>query len=277
MPSVLRRAGSTALLGLLLAVGARAQAPAPDPAALQREIEGLKADQRQILAELAEIRALLGKGTHPAPSPEGPTPGALVSINVHGEPFRGYAAARVAILEYSDFDCSFCARYVAQVYPRLDADYVRTGKVKYFFRDLPLAMHPDAPFKARLARCAGEQGKFWEAHDRLFADQRGLDAAGIAQLARGLGLDGGSLQACLDSGRYADSLKLSARGAERLGIQGTPAFVVGTLSPDGQVLTVAKVLVGAPTYEGFKELLDGLLAGAATTAAASPARGAACD
>lgn len=261
---------SALILGLLLPAPVRAQQAPPT---LRQEVQALKADQQRILAELAEIKTLLRERAAPAPPAVGPTTPALQSINVHGEPFRGAPGARVAILEYSDFDCSFCARYATQIYPKLDADYVQTGKVKYFFRDLPLPGHPDAPFKARIARCAAEQGKFWEAHDRLFADQRGLDAAGIVQLSRGLGLDAGALQACVDAGKYADAIRLSARSAERLGIVGTPAFVVGTLSPDGQVLTVVKVLVGAPTYEGFRELLDGLLAGSPAQAGS----GSTCD
>lgn len=277
MPLRLRPACSALMLGLVLAGTARAQQAPPS---LQQEVQALKADQQRILAELAEIKALLRERAAAPPPAAGPTPTALQSINVHGEPFRGAAGARVAILEYSDFDCSFCARYATRIYPKLDADYIQTGKVKYFFRDLPLPVHPDAPFKARIARCAAEQGKFWEVHDRLFADQRGLDAAGIAQLSRDLGLDSGALQACVDSGRYADGIRLSARSAERLGIVGTPAFVVGTLSPDGQVLTAAKVLVGAPTYEGFRELLDGLLGAVpaqAKAAAAKPGSGSTCD
>lgn len=268
---------SALILGLAMAAPARAQQARPT---LRQEVETLKADQQRILAELAEIKALLRERAAAPPPAAGPTPAALQSINVHGEPFRGAAGARVAILEYSDFDCSFCARYATQIYPKLDADYVQTGKVKYFFRDLPLPVHPDAPFKARIARCAAEQGKFWEVHDRLFADQRGLDAAGMAQLSHDLDLNAGALQACVASGRYADGIRLSARSAERLGIMGTPAFVVGTLSPDGQVLTAAKVLVGAPTYEGFRELLDGLLGASPAQAKAMPAKagsGSTCD
>jgi protein-disulfide isomerase len=268
---------SALALGLVLAGPARAQQAPPT---LRQEVQALKADQQRILAELAEIKALLRERAAAPPPAAGPTPAALQSINVHGEPFRGASGARVAIMEYSDFDCSFCARYATQIYPKLDADYIRTGRVKYFFRDLPLPVHPDAPFKARLARCAAEQGKFWEVHDRLFADQRGLDAPGIGQLSRDLGLDAGALQACADSGKYAEGIRLSARSAERLGIMGTPAFVVGTLGSDGQVLTVAKVLVGAPTYEGFRELLDGLLGASPAQAKVAPAKagsGSTCD
>src|SRR5260221_459521 len=87
------------------------------------------------------------------------------SAPVHGEPFRSDAHARVAIIEYSDFECPLCRQFARDVYPLIDAAYIHSGKVKYFFRDLPLPMHPHALPAARAARCAGEQGKFWEMHD----------------------------------------------------------------------------------------------------------------
>src|SRR5947207_10826999 len=82
------------------------------------------------------------------------TPSAMPSIiplNVHGEPFKGDAHAKVAIVEYSDFDCSFCATYAHDIFPLIDDDYIKPGKVKYFFRDLPAREHTNALFKAQAA------------------------------------------------------------------------------------------------------------------------------
>ncbi|WP_243304488.1 DsbA family protein [Geothrix oryzisoli] len=233
---------------------------------LQRQIDDLKDGQRRMLEELEAIKGLLKERTATG-GPALPKAGSPLSVNVFREPFKGASGARVAILEYSDFDCPYCARYATQVFPRLDADYVRTGKVKYFFRDLPLPVHPDAQFKARIARCAGEQGKFWEAHDRLFADQRPFDPAALAKLVRDLGLDAAAFNASLEGGKYAENIRLSVASAERMQIQGAPAFLFGTLNAEGQVLSVTKVVLGAESYESFKETLDALLASSASTPA----------
>lgn len=245
----------------------------PSPS-LQQQVDALREGQRQILEELGAIKTLLKDHRAAEGKPALPEAGARLSVNVGGEPFKGAAEARVAILEYSDFDCPFCARYSNQIFPRIDADYVRAGKVKYFFRDLPLPVHPHALFKAQVARCAGEQGKFWEAHDRLFADQRPLDEASLAQLVKGLGLDAAAFNASLASGKYAESIRLSVASAERMQIEGAPAFLFGTLSADGQVLSVSKVMLGAESYDAFKAILDKLLGGssqAATTASSAQA------
>jgi len=247
--------------------GSGRQAPAPS---LQQQVDDLKAGQRQILEELGVIKALL-KERNAEGSPSVPKAGARLSVNVFGEPFKGAAGARVAILEYSDFDCPFCAKYSTGIFHRIDAEYIQTGKVKYFFRDLPLPVHPHAQFKAQVARCAGEQGKFWEAHDRLFADQRPLDEASLAQFIKGLGLDAASFNASLASGKYAESIRLSVASAERMQINGAPAFLFGTLGANGQVLGVTRVMLGAESYDAFKAILDELLGASGPVAAAAPA------
>lgn len=262
--------------GLLLALpvcqaqqpAARANTVIPP---LQQQVDELREGQRRILAELEAIRGLL-KDRPAANGATVPRPGNPLSVNVFHEPFKGDAGARVAILEYSDFDCPYCARYSTQVFPRIDADYIQTGKVKYFFRDLPLPVHPSAQFKARIARCAGEQGKFWEAHDRLFADQRPIDVAALVALTRDLGLDATAFNASLEGGKYAENIRLSVASAERMQIKGAPAFLFGILNAEGQVLSVTKVVLGAESYESFKETLDALLAQAASASASEPVR-----
>ena len=88
---------------------------------------------------------------------------------------------------YSDFDCSFCAKYVHEVYPLIAENYIKTGKIKYFFRDLPAPRDTNAFLKAQAARCAGEQGKFWEMHDWLFANQSVSAPQDLTPEAKALG------------------------------------------------------------------------------------------
>jgi len=248
---LLRCAGLALLLGSSLS----AQAPAPSTAPalpLQQQIDELR-------TELREIKALLQERSARMEAPIAPKRPEVLSVNVHGEPFRGSALARVAILEYSDFDCSYCAQYAITIYPLLDHAYVQAGKVKYFFRDLPGPEHPAATFKARLARCAGEQEKFWEGHDHLFRNQVPFDNQAMERLLKNVGLEEKAFKACIQSDRYIEILQRSAQGARRMGLNGTPAFLIGTLSEDGRLLTATKVFLGAESYEAFRTVLDELL------------------
>jgi protein-disulfide isomerase len=178
---------------------------------------------------------------------------------VFGEPFKGSPTARVAILEYSDFDCSYCAKYATKIYPLIEHAYLKAGTVKYFFRDYPGPEHPGALFKAKVARCAGDQDRFWEAHDFLFRNQKPMDGPGMALFTQELGLDGARFQACLTSNRYIEAIQRSADGAARMRLNGTPAFLIGTLSEDGSLLQAAKVFLGAESFQAFRDALDGLL------------------
>ncbi|HXC16117.1 MAG TPA: thioredoxin domain-containing protein [Holophagaceae bacterium] len=253
------------VLPLALLAPVAAQTPSK-PASMEEQIESLKQGQAQMMRELQEIKAILKSQANSAPAVHG-QPQAHVVANVAGEPFRGDTKARVAIMEYSDFDCPYCGRYARELYPKLDAAYVKTGKIKYFFRDLPLEEHPQAGFKANLARVAGEQGKFWEAHDWLFAHQTPMDAKGEDVFAKELGLDRAKLGTAAEDGKYNPILQASMNSARHMQITGTPAFLIGTLSEDGRVFTADKVFMGAQSYDAFKATLDDLLA---PTAAPKP-------
>ncbi|HJU83229.1 MAG TPA: thioredoxin domain-containing protein [Holophagaceae bacterium] len=264
MASHLPKLLATSMFCLALSAAPRQEAkPAPP---LQRQIDELRQSQERMQKDLDEIKSLLRERSGRVDAPSARRPPATVLENVFGEPFRGSASARVAILEYSDFDCSFCARYATTILPKIDADYIRTGKVKYFFRDLPMEKeHANALFKARMARCAGEQDKFWEMHDRLFAEQKPYSDMDLAALVHGIGLDAARFSVCINSDRYADVIRRSAAIADRKGISGTPAFLIGTVSEDGRLLTADHVFFGAESYEAFKKVLDELLAPGAAT------------
>jgi len=249
---------SLLLLACIVASGCIAMAAEPQSSSaktLQEQVNDLRKGQEQILKQLEEIRALLKQ--RPAPE-NNPTP-TFLSINVHGEPFRGNAGARVAILQYSDFDCAYCADYARTILPKITTNYVATGKVKLFFRDLPLPEHPNAPFKAKAARCAAEQGKFWEMHDYLFTHQQPLSEADLPNLAKATDLDVNKFAACFGANKYDQVIQRSIASAERLHVDGTPAFLIGTLSEDGAFLKASQVTLGAQSYEFFQAKLDELL------------------
>jgi protein-disulfide isomerase len=225
---------------------------------LQKQVDELKQGQEQLRKEIEEIKRLLQEKptrTDFGVRPAGPN---VTSANVHGEPFRGTNTAKIAIIEYSDFACSFCGRYARNIFPRLDEDYVKTGKVKYFFRVLPEPNDTNAWFKARAARCAGDEGKFWEMHDLLFSSQSAKGQE-VVDLAQTLGLDMEKFNACLSSEKYLVNIQRSAAGAKQMGLYGTPAFLIGMVTDDGDFVRVKKVLIGAESYDSVKSVLDGLL------------------
>lgn len=228
-----------------------------ETARMRREIEELKEGQRRILEQLQELR---GEDSIKRVSPAKAQLPFDMEINQQSLEAKGQKGARVAIIEFSDFQCSYCLSYVAETFPQIDKGYIRTGKVKYFYRNLPLTEgHPNAFRAAEAAQCAAEQGKFWEAHDRFFANQNTLNPNDWPQHAQALGLDPKKFNECLDSGKYDDQINKDIDDAQRLGINGTPAFLIGVVESNGSKISVRKIFLGAEPYDNFKTTLDELL------------------
>jgi protein-disulfide isomerase len=231
---------------------------------LNTDIETLKHDvnkladaQNKISNQLDDLKLLLATDSKPQTMPQ---PNAQpLKLNVHQEHYRGESAARFAIIEYSDFECPFCGQYERATYPQIFDAYIKTGKAKLYYRDLPLARHPHAMLAARAARCAGEQGKYWEMHDNLFANQTSLNQKDISDRAQFLALDAGKLSECLSSERYKDDIRESISEAQKLGVNGTPTFFLGAIGPNGDVSNIREI-VGARPYADFQSALDELLA-----------------
>ena len=239
----------------LISLAAAAQTTNED---LQKQIKSLNETEKAILKELQEIHKLLAQ--QPAQAQARPAADVLPAtpMDIAKEPFKGAPNAKVALIEFSDFQCPFCSRYDKDTYPQILKDYVDTGKVKYVWRDMPLDFHQNAEKAAEAAHCAGEQGKFWEMHDRLFANQQNIAAADLPKHAEALGLNSALFQDCLDSGRYASDIKKDIAAANDAGVNGTPTFMIGVVQPNGSV-KVMKKLVGAKPYAEFKSALDSLL------------------
>ena len=173
-------------------------------------------------------------------------------VDLEGEPFLGDADAPVTVVEYSDYQCSFCRKFWAETLPQLKEGYIATGKVTFVFKDFPLKSHPEAQPAALAAACAQEQGKFWEYHDKLFEGQRSLGDEQYATWAEELGLDGDRFASCLSSKKYQDDIQADVQEAAALGILGTPAFVVN-----------GKVLSGFQPYSVFVREVEAALAAGA--------------
>ncbi len=238
-----------------------------DVSSLRTDITAIQVEQRQIITQLDELKQLLQANGHLSNSATLPKPQPPSALDIHGETFRGDSSARVAIIEYSDFECPFCGGYERDSYPQILENYIKTGEVKLFYRDLPLPMHPHATQAARAAHCAGEQGKYWEMHDSLFAKQNALSDPALLDRAKTLGLDANKFGECFSSDRYKDDLQKSIAEAQKLGIGATPTFFIGTIDSSGDVVSISKRIVGARPYADFQAALDEALGSKGSEAA----------
>jgi len=233
-----------------------------DPQALQKRIAALEAGQQAILKELQEIKALLQtRTTTTVPTAAASAGAATGPVSVENAPSRGDAKAPITIVEFSDFECPFCSRYVRDTYSQIQREYVDTGKVRYVFRNFPLeGLHPQAFGAAVAGECARAQGKFWEMHDRMFANQRALTQAGLMQTAAAIGLDTDAFGKCLASDAPKKKVRDDLADAAALNASATPTFFFGTADKTGKVKVLQRIQ-GAKTFAVFKSTVDALLAG----------------
>lgn len=227
----------------------------------------LEAEQNRLKDQVAAIG-----GGNAARTPPAGTAGAApaaglksgIDLVVAGRPFLGRESAAVTLVEFSDFQCPFCGRYVRETLPRIKAEFVDTGKVRYVFRHYPIAdLHPEAPTSARAADCAHAQGKFWPMHDRLFTNPRGHSADALGAHAAAVGVNMTAYSSCM-TGTPRPLLSEDMEAGARGGAGGTPAFFIGSSSGAGPV-RVTHTVYGAKPFEAFKAALDSALLAAASS------------
>ncbi|MCM2269328.1 MAG: thioredoxin domain-containing protein [Thermoanaerobaculia bacterium] len=161
-------------------------------------------------------------------------------------PSKGPAAAPVTLVEFSDFQCPYCTR----VNPTITQAIETYGdKLRVVFRQFPLNIHPQAQKAAEGSLCANDQGKFWELHDAMFADQRNLSVDQIKAKAAAVGIEAGAFASCLDSGKYAPKVAADMAAGSAAGVSGTPAMFVN-----------GRFLSGAVPFDQLAKLIDDELA-----------------
>lgn len=166
------------------------------------------------------------------------------------DPSLGNPDAPVTMVEFGDFQCPFCRRLFQQALPRIKEQYIKTGKVRFVYRDFPLnSIHAEAQKSAEAAECANEQDKFWPYHDLLYERQDELGTANYKRWAAELGLNTAQFKECLDSGKYYDEVQKDYRDGVALGVTGTPGTFIN-----------GRLVAGALPFEQFAELIEEELA-----------------
>lgn len=171
------------------------------------------------------------------------------------EHMLGSQNAKVTIVEFSDFQCPFCRRFWSDALPQIKKEYLDTGKAKFIYKHYPLSFHAGAKPAAEASECANDQSKFWEYHDKIFAEQekqgQGTIQFGKPELkkwAGQIGLNVSQFNQCLDSGKYSKLVDDNFAYGSELGVSGTPTTFI-----NGQRL------VGAQPFASFKTIIDGIL------------------
>ncbi|MDB4982632.1 MAG: DSBA-like thioredoxin protein [Myxococcales bacterium] len=163
-------------------------------------------------------------------------------VKIGDAPTMGPASAKVTVVIYSDFQCPFCSRAVPTLH-QIEQDY--KGKIRVAFKQNPLPFHDKAHLAGEASLAANEQGKFWEMHDKLFANQQALDRPSLEKYAEELGLNMAKFRAALDGGKFKDRVDRETKEGGSFGVSGTPTFFIN-----------GKKLVGAQPIEAFKTAID---------------------
>jgi protein-disulfide isomerase len=199
--------------------------------------------------------------TPPAPrAASGSAPNAAAAVQPDAEaPFNvlGREDAPVAMVEFSDLQCPYCATYALRTFPQLKRAYIDTGKLHYAAVSFPLPSHAFAFPAAVAARCAGEQGQFWKFRDAIFADQAQLASDPYDALAGKLGLDVAKFKACRRDIRQDSYVREDLAMARRDGIASTPSFMLGRVV-DGEFQ--GGTFSGSKSFEEISAMIDKLIA-----------------
>ena len=214
---------------------------------LEAKVEELSKEVKALGGRVAELAQARGGQEAETRKPQ---EAERVEVSTDNDPALGEADAPVVIVEFSDFQCPYCARFAQQTFPQIKREYIDTGKVRFVFRDFPLSFHRNAALAAEAAQCAYEQDTFWEMHDRIFTGQGEWSGSTEAReifvrYAEELGLDRARFQECLDSGRYREEVQGDFRDGTSYGVRGTPTFFIN-----------GRKLVGAQPFNSFQQMIE---------------------
>lgn len=217
---------------------------------------GSQQNVEAILNELRAIRSAIEALGRTNPRPNGERERVVFAVS--GGNSMGRSDAPITMIEFSDLECPFCQTFANTTFAELKKKYIDAGIVRFVSRDLPLTqIHQQALQAARTVRCAGVQGKFWEARQALIRNRGKADAQTIAAVTDELKLDRGLLGGCLDARRFDEEIERDMAEAKRLGLQATPTFLIARTT-DGEM--EGYKIVGAQAFSVFESTIADLLA-----------------
>jgi len=237
---------TAAALPLWLAAALAAQTP-NEPGISRQQAD-------EILNELRQIRQLLEKQNKAGEAE--PAKPSRIKLDLRNSPMLGSKNAPLTIVEFTDYQCPFCQRFHTMVFGDLKKNYIDTGKVRFYSRDLPLdSLHPNATRAAEAARCASDQGQFWTIREIMSAHPDKLDMDSLVADAQQLKLDVPAFRSCVEKEKYKNDVQSDVLEAMKIGADGTPAFVIGKSTSDG---VDGELMVGAQPYPMFDMKLKAL-------------------
>ena len=250
------RLTSLVLSVFLLNINLFAQENASD---IRAFLEELQKNQQEMRLEMQEIKSMLSR--LPLPKQQNaPQPNNVkgIEFEIGDNPVLGSKSARLILVEFTDYQCQFCGRYVRETFPQIMDQYVDKGKIRYTTIDQPLAIHPDAAKAAEASHCAEDQGKFWEIHEAMMANQEAL--GDLSSYAETLKLNIGQFEDCLNTGKYKEAVRKDMVLASKLGVTGVPGFIIGTVDEnDPRKVTGISMIRGAMPIASFQNEIDAAL------------------
>jgi len=224
-------------------------------------LEELQRNQQEMRLELQEIKSLLERLPLPKTPAAAPQPINIkdVEFEIGDNPVLGNGNAKVILIEFTDYQCNFCGRYVRETLPQILTEYVDKGVLRYAVIDQPLAMHQHAGKAAQAAHCAADQGKFWEIHELMMNQQNSLSDPSF--YARSLDLNIPEFENCLATEKYRERVQGNIALARSLGITGVPGFIIGlvdTQNPGG--IKGISSIRGALPFSNFQKEIEAAIA-----------------
>jgi len=239
---------SATMLALAVALVWSACGNVQDTNAIKVKVESIEAQQRDILTKLDALAAgqkkLLAKAPAAAARPQAADPNKVYKLVIGKSATKGPGDAPVTIVEFSDFQCPFCSR-AAKLVEQITEAYPKD--VRFVYKNFPLPFHREAMPAAKAAVAAGKQGKFWQMHDRLFANQRSLAPDFYEKAAAEISLDVERFKRDMASSEVEAQINQEMKEARAASVRGTPTFYINGKKPQGR------------SFELYKTIIDGIL------------------
>ncbi|MGI9895599.1 thioredoxin domain-containing protein [Vibrio natriegens] len=220
---------------------------------LKQEISQLSESVGKIESEVKDMKELAFK----PPKKEAPILPNQPNFTEDGNlPVLGSAEAKIAIIEFSDFQCPYCKRFTDNAFKQIKENFIDTGKVQYVARDFPLNFHPQAMPAAIVATCSFKQDSYWPMRDMLYTNAKQLGDEFYQKAATDLSLDMQAFTDCLKDQSVADKVEGDLTLGKSLGVRGTPSFLIGRVE-NGELIE-PQIVVGAQRYPAFESILNEL-------------------